>query len=556
MRTPVTVKIKFKSASLEQFIERYSVDVSQGGIFVRTPKPLSVGTSINFEFQLQDGSPLLSGSGTVVWIREQDAAKGGGSPGMGVRFDQLPPPSQKVLTQVLEQKQRAQEFSDQPTRVAPDAKEMVEQAAAGISGGAESQPEPVGLPDFGGMDAGAVPPEDAVPTVVAPQDEEPPPMPPPSMEVPMELASRATNTEVAPEPAQGARTEEEPAPRAAASSPAVEEREEPESEAVRKERLAKILFSETEESTEEESSEGAEPLAEPAPVRAPRVTEERRPVRGEKKSSGAIVWVLVLLAAGGGFFLWWTYGRKGEPKQPAGGSAVGAAGEPGGAASKPAEPPKAPASANLKVSSTPAGAKILLDGTDTGKVTPAELTGFAKGKDVAIALDLPGKKLVTVTGKAGGPEVSANLEKASVRTVELASEPAGATVTLDGKKVGKTPTTYAKALDLSKGKHAVVFKLSGHADQTVELGPDSKWERKGEDEVLKVSATLEKKGGGAAAPAAAPKKKRSKAKAADEGEEEGEAKAAPAKKDDAKDEAKDDEPKDKKPAIKSPAWGN
>ena len=65
MPSPVTLKIKFKSTSLEEFIERYSVDVSKGGIFIRTPKPLSVGTALKFEFQLQDGSPLLSGAGTV-----------------------------------------------------------------------------------------------------------------------------------------------------------------------------------------------------------------------------------------------------------------------------------------------------------------------------------------------------------------------------------------------------------------------------------------------------------------------------------------------------------
>ena len=52
-RTPVTLKIKFKSETLEQFIERYAVDVSQGGIFIRTKEPLAVGTQMKFEFQLQ-----------------------------------------------------------------------------------------------------------------------------------------------------------------------------------------------------------------------------------------------------------------------------------------------------------------------------------------------------------------------------------------------------------------------------------------------------------------------------------------------------------------------
>ncbi len=44
---PITLKIKFKSGSLEQFIERYSVDVSRGGIFIRTKEPLAVGTALD-----------------------------------------------------------------------------------------------------------------------------------------------------------------------------------------------------------------------------------------------------------------------------------------------------------------------------------------------------------------------------------------------------------------------------------------------------------------------------------------------------------------------------
>ena len=72
MRTPITLKIKFKSASLGQFIERYSVDVSRGGIFIRTKEPLAIGTQLRFEFQLQDTSSLIAGDGTVVWLREAD----------------------------------------------------------------------------------------------------------------------------------------------------------------------------------------------------------------------------------------------------------------------------------------------------------------------------------------------------------------------------------------------------------------------------------------------------------------------------------------------------
>src|SRR2546430_14823949 len=106
MRPPVTLKIKFKSANLDQFIERYSVDVSRGGIFIRTKEPLPVGTQLKFEFQLQDAQPLISGEGTVVWIREHDPTRTGVAPGMGVRFDKLHAQSHQVLDRILTEKQR------------------------------------------------------------------------------------------------------------------------------------------------------------------------------------------------------------------------------------------------------------------------------------------------------------------------------------------------------------------------------------------------------------------------------------------------------------------
>jgi len=86
MRAPVKLKIKFRSVTLTQFIERYSVDVSKGGIFIRTKDPLDVGTKLRFEFQLQDGSPLIVGEGTVVWIREHDPSRKGVAPGMGTIY--------------------------------------------------------------------------------------------------------------------------------------------------------------------------------------------------------------------------------------------------------------------------------------------------------------------------------------------------------------------------------------------------------------------------------------------------------------------------------------
>lgn len=102
----ITLRIKFKSASLDEFINRYGADVSPGGIFIRTKQPVDVGTSLQFDFQLADGSPLLAGLGTVAWVRESDPARANNVPGMGLRFDRLTLESQQIHQQILAEKAR------------------------------------------------------------------------------------------------------------------------------------------------------------------------------------------------------------------------------------------------------------------------------------------------------------------------------------------------------------------------------------------------------------------------------------------------------------------
>jgi len=116
---PITLRIKFKSASLDEFVARYGADVSAGGIFIRTKQPLAVGSLLQFDFTLADGSPLMTGLGTVVWVREPDASRAGSVPGMGVRFDQLTPDSQQTHQQILALKVRR--GGDRPAAAPPQS---------------------------------------------------------------------------------------------------------------------------------------------------------------------------------------------------------------------------------------------------------------------------------------------------------------------------------------------------------------------------------------------------------------------------------------------------
>src|SRR5260221_4317692 len=100
-RVPVNLRIKFRSETIEQFVERYAVDVSRGGIFIRTREPLAVGTQLRFDFQLQDAAPLLAGEGTIVLIRQNEPTRARATPRLGGRFDKLTPANHPLLHQIL-----------------------------------------------------------------------------------------------------------------------------------------------------------------------------------------------------------------------------------------------------------------------------------------------------------------------------------------------------------------------------------------------------------------------------------------------------------------------
>ena len=101
-RTLLSLKIRYKSATLEDFIERYSMDISGGGVFIKAKNPLAVGTLLKFEFMLNDQSTLLHGVGRVVWRREAEEADAENPSGMGIKFIKMDPQSRAVVERIVE----------------------------------------------------------------------------------------------------------------------------------------------------------------------------------------------------------------------------------------------------------------------------------------------------------------------------------------------------------------------------------------------------------------------------------------------------------------------
>ncbi|MFH0900984.1 MAG: TIGR02266 family protein [Pseudomonadota bacterium] len=89
VRAPIELKVEYKK--LNTFFADYTKNISKGGTFIRTRKPLDVGTEFVFKLVVPRLEEPLALHGEVRWIvREGEPpppeAGPNHEPGMGIRF--------------------------------------------------------------------------------------------------------------------------------------------------------------------------------------------------------------------------------------------------------------------------------------------------------------------------------------------------------------------------------------------------------------------------------------------------------------------------------------
>ncbi len=85
-RAAVTLRVEYKR--LNAFFADYTNNISKGGSFIRTTKPLAVGTEFVFELAIASTADKVALRGEVMWITtEAEADPEADKPaGMGIRF--------------------------------------------------------------------------------------------------------------------------------------------------------------------------------------------------------------------------------------------------------------------------------------------------------------------------------------------------------------------------------------------------------------------------------------------------------------------------------------
>lgn len=97
----LTVTVRYKSATLDEFIEHHSHDVSRGGMFIKTVSPFPAGTLLKIEVRIAGDQRVMQGVGRVVWKRESTEARDGAPAGMGVKFIKIDDASRGVIDQLV-----------------------------------------------------------------------------------------------------------------------------------------------------------------------------------------------------------------------------------------------------------------------------------------------------------------------------------------------------------------------------------------------------------------------------------------------------------------------
>lgn len=96
-RLPLRMLVQFRLHDMDEFMREHAVNLSVGGMFVRSRTPQPEGSMIYVQFRLEDGAKLIEGLAKVVHVNPPEHAV----PGMGLEFVNLDAASQRLIEKIV-----------------------------------------------------------------------------------------------------------------------------------------------------------------------------------------------------------------------------------------------------------------------------------------------------------------------------------------------------------------------------------------------------------------------------------------------------------------------
>src|SRR5438046_8610856 len=100
-RAPIELRVEYKR--LNTFFADYTKNISRGGSFIGTDRPLDIGTEFIFALELPTLAEPLRLRGRVMWTTTQDEASKANPPGMGIEFQYADEAERLEMEKIVEQ---------------------------------------------------------------------------------------------------------------------------------------------------------------------------------------------------------------------------------------------------------------------------------------------------------------------------------------------------------------------------------------------------------------------------------------------------------------------
>jgi type IV pilus assembly protein PilZ len=104
-RAPIELKVEYKR--LNTFFYDYTKNISKGGTFIKTEKPLDIGTIFLFKLMVPSRETPLALRGEVRWVIKEGSPRPADipadhEPGMGIRFVYEEADQRQALEEMVE----------------------------------------------------------------------------------------------------------------------------------------------------------------------------------------------------------------------------------------------------------------------------------------------------------------------------------------------------------------------------------------------------------------------------------------------------------------------
>jgi type IV pilus assembly protein PilZ len=99
LRHKIALRVDYKR--MNTFFADYAKNISKGGTFIKTSKPLDVGTEFMFVLSIPGQADQLRLKGTVMWTVDESQSNDDRPAGMGIRFNFTDDDERKQLEQFV-----------------------------------------------------------------------------------------------------------------------------------------------------------------------------------------------------------------------------------------------------------------------------------------------------------------------------------------------------------------------------------------------------------------------------------------------------------------------